>query len=163
VIEFSVISEYKDEIMAAFFERVLNILDGEKVTYDKKVIAQLIKKHFPDWRRVLNELQRHAVGGNIDSSILVNFSQVNIDDLLKFLKQKNFENVRKWTVNNLDQDAQVLIRRIYDSLYDSLDGQSRAQAVLVAAKYQYQSTHVADQEINLLAFLTEIMVECEFK
>ena len=163
VIEFSVISEYKDEIMAAFFERVLNILDGEKVTYDKKVIAQLIKKHFPDWRRVLNELQRHAVGGNIDSSILVNFSQVNIDDLLKFLKQKNFENVRKWTVNNLDQDAQVLMRRIYDALYDNFDNLSKAAAVPIVAKDQYQSTYVADQEINLLAFLTEIMVECEFK
>ena len=163
VIDFSISSEQKDEIMASFFQRVLNILDEEKVEFDKKVIAQLIKKHFPDWRRVLNELQRHSVGGNIDSSILVNFSQVNIDDLLRNLKQKNFENVRKWTVNNLDQDAQVLMRRIYDALYDNFDILSKAAAVPIVAKYQYQSTYVADQEINLLAFLTEIMVECEFK
>ena len=163
VIDFSILSDQKDEIMATFFQRVLNILDEEKVEFDKKVIAQLIKKHFPDWRRVLNELQRHSVGGNIDSSILVNFSQVNIDDLLRNLKQKNFENVRKWTVNNLDQDAQVLMRRIYDALYDNFDNLSKAAAVPIVAKYQYQSTYVADQEINLLAFLTEIMVECEFK
>jgi len=163
VIDFSISSEQKDEIMASFFQRVLAILDEEKVDFDKKVIAQLIKKHFPDWRRTLNELQRHSVGGNIDSSILVNFSQVNIDDLLKNLKQRNFENVRKWTVNNLDQDAQVLMRRIYDALYDNFDNLSKAAAVPIVAKYQYNSTFVADQEINLLAFLTEIMVECEFK
>ena len=149
--------------MASFFQRVLAILDEEKVDFDKKVIAQLIKKHFPDWRRTLNELQRHSVGGNIDSSILDNFSQENIDDLLKNLKQRNFENVRKWTVNNLDQDAQVLMRRIYDALYDNFDNLSKAAAVPIVAKYQYNSTFVADQEINLLAFLTEIMVECEFK
>jgi len=163
VIDFSILSDQKDEIMATFFQRVLNILNEEKVEFDKKVIAQLIKKHFPDWRRVLNELQRHSVGGKIDSSILVNFSQVNIDDLLRNLKQRNFENVRKWTVNNLDQDAQVLMRRIYDALYDNFDNLSKAAAVPIVAKYQYQSTYVADQEINLLAFLTEIMVECEFK
>ena len=127
------------------------------------MIAELINKHFPDWRRVLNECQRHSVGDKIDSSILVNFSEVNIDDLLRNLKQRNFEKVRKWCVNNLDQDAQVLMRRIYDALYDNFDNLSKADAVLIVAKYQYQSTYVADQEINLLAFLTEIMVECEFK
>ncbi len=163
VIEFSILAEYKNEIMASFFQRVLNILDAEKIEYDKKVIVQLIRKHFPDWRRTLNELQRHSVGGKIDSSILANFSQVNIDDLLRDLKKKDFQSVRKWTVNNLDQDAQVLMRRIYDALYDSFEGLSVAVAVPIVAKYQYNSTFVADQEINLLAFLTEIMVECEFK
>ena len=128
VIDFSISSEQKDEIMASFFQRVLAILDEEKVDFDKKVIAQLIKKHFPDWRRTLNELQRHSVGGNIDSSILVNFSQVNIDDLLKNLKQRNFENVRKWTVNNLDQDAQVLMRRIYCLLYTSPSPRDRTRS-----------------------------------
>ena len=163
VIDFTIDKTDKPEIQAQFFKSLLSILEQEKVEAEKKVIVELINKHFPDWRRVLNECQRHSVGGKIDSSILANFSQVNIDDLLKSLRVKDFQNVRKWTVNNLDQDAQVLMRRIYDALYDSFEGLSVAVAVPIVAKYQYNSTFVADQEINLLAFLTEIMVECEFK
>ena len=163
VIDFTIDKTDKPEIQAQFFKSLLSILEQEKVEAEKKVIVELINKHFPDWRRVLNECQRHSVGCKIDSSILANFSQVNIDDLLKSLRVKDFQNVRKWTVNNLDQDAQVLMRRIYDALYDNFDNLSKAAAVPIVAKYQYNSTFVADQEINLLAFLTEIMVECEFK
>ena len=163
VIDFAIDKKNKPDIQAQFFKRLLSILEDEKVEAEKKVIIELINKHFPDWRRVLNECQRHSVGGKIDSSILANFSQVNIDDLIKSMKVKDFQNVRKWTVNNLDQDAQVLMRRIYDALYDNFDNLSKAAAVPIVAKYQYNSTFVADQEINLLAFLTEIMVECEFK
>ena len=163
MIDFAIDKKNKPDIQAQFFKRLVSILEIEKVDAEKKVIIELINKHFPDWRRVLNECQRHSVAGKIDSSILVNFSQVNIDDLLRILKSKDFQSARKWTVNNLDQDAQVLMRRIYDALYENFDNISKAAAVPIVAKYQYQSTFVADQEINLLAFLTEIMVECEFK
>ena len=120
-------------------------------------------KHFPDWRRVLNECQRYSVGGEIDTGILAAFSEVNINDVIKNIKEKKFPEVRKWVVNNLDNDSTVLLRRIYDALAETLDGPSVAAAVLIVAKYQYQAAFVADQEINLLAALTELMVECEFK
>ena len=163
VIDFAVDKKNRPAIMAQFFKRLTAILELEKIEAEKKVILELINKHFPDWRRVLNECQRHSVTGQIDSSILVSISQVNIEDLLKSLKAKDFEKVRKWCVNNLDSDAQVLMRRICDALYENFDNLSKAAAVPIVAKYQYNSTFVADQEINLLAFLTEIMVECEFK
>ena len=163
VIDFAVDKKNRPAIMAQFFKRLTQILEAEKVEAEKKVVLELINKHFPDWRRVLNECQRHSVTGHIDSSILVSISQVNIEDLLRSLKAKDFEKVRKWCVNNLDSDAQILMRRIYDALYENFDNLSKAAAVPIVAKYQYNSTFVADQEINLLAFLTEIMVECEFK
>jgi hypothetical protein len=146
-----------------FFKRLTHILDSENVEADKKVLVELINKHFPDWRRVLNECQRYAVGGRIDSGILASFSDISINELVKNLKEKNFAEVRKWIVSNLDNDTTVLLRRIYDNLYDSLVPGSIPAAVLVLAKYQYQSAFVADQEINILACLTELMVECEFK
>ena len=163
VVEFSIQGKEKQEIAASFFSRLNYILDTEKIDSDKKVLAQLIKKHFPDWRRVLNECQRYAVSGKIDTGILATFSDVKTDDLFKNLKEKNFPEVRKWCVNNLDNDPTVLLRRIYDGCYGSLDGPGVAAAVLIIAKYQYQSAFVADQEINMLACLTEIMVECNFK
>ena len=163
VVEFSIQGKEKQEIAASFFSRLNYILDTEKIESDKKVLAQLIKKHFPDWRRVLNECQRYAVAGKIDTGILATFSDVKTDDLFKNLKEKNFPEVRKWCVNNLDNDPTVLLRRIYDGCYGSLDGPGVAAAVLIIAKYQYQSAFVADQEINMLACLTEIMVECNFK
>ena len=153
----------KPGIAAQFFSRINYILEQEKVESDKKVIVELISKHFPDWRRVLNELQRYSIGGIIDSGILASFSDVAVDDLLKSLKQKNFSDVRKWVVTNLDNDPVVLLRRIYDNLYGSMVPTSIPAAVLIIAKYQYQMAFVADQEINLLAALTEIMVECESK
>ena len=138
-------------------------MDSERIEADKKVLAELIQKHFPDWRRVLNECQRYSVGGKIESAILAEFSDVKVNDLIKKLKAKNFSEVRKWTVSNLDNDPNLLFRYIYDALLVSLDGPSIAAAVLIIAKYQYQMAFVADQEINMLACLTEIMVECKFK
>ena len=163
VVEFSIKGKEKVAIAGLFFKRLQQILELEKIQYDAKVLAEIINKHFPDWRRVLNECQRYSVGGKIDSGILAAFSDVAVNDLIKNLKQKNFSEVRKWVVTNLDNDTSVLLRRIYDSLYDSLEHHSIPAAVLILGKYQFQIAFVADQEINLLACLTEIMVECEFK
>ena len=163
VIEFSVNAKQKPQLQSEFFKRLNGILDTERIQSDKKVLLELINKHFPDWRRILNECQRYSVGGKIDSGILAHFSDVKVNDLVKNLKEKNFPEVRKWCVNNLDNDPTVLLRRIYDSLYESLVSSTIPAAVLIIAKYQYQIAFVADQEINLLACLTEIMVECEFK
>ena len=163
VVEFGINGKQKPAIAAKFFKRLGTILEAEGVEADPKVLAELVNKHFPDWRRVLNECQRYSVGGKIDTGILATFSDVSINDLIKNLKAKKFPEVRKWVVNNLDNDPSVLLRRLYDALFDSLDGPSIAAAVLIIAKYQYQIAFVADQEINLLAALTEIMVECEFK
>jgi DNA polymerase III delta prime subunit len=163
VVEFSVNAKQKPQLQAEFFKRLNYILDTERCESDKKVLIELINKHFPDWRRILNECQRYSVGGKIDSGILAHFSDVKVNDLIKNLKEKDFPQVRKWCVNNLDNDSAVLLRRIYDSLYDALVVSSIPAAVLIIAKYQYQIAFVADQEINLLACLTEIMVECEFK
>jgi len=163
VVDFSINKRDKPTIAAEFFKRLNFILDEEKIEADKKVLAELINKHFPDWRRVLNELQRYSISGKIDSGILAAFSDVAVNDLVKNLKSKNFPEVRKWVVSNMDNETSVLLRRIYDSLYDSLVNSSIPAAVLIIAKYQFQIAFVADQEINLLAALTEIMVECEFK
>lgn len=163
VVEFGIKGKYKQEIAVEFFNRLVSILDGERIETDKKVLAQLINNHFPDWRRVLNECQRYSIGGKIDSGILAHFSDVKVNDLIKNLKAKNFSEVRKWCVNNLDNDSSVLLRRIYDNLYTTLVPSTIPAAVLIIAKYQYQIAFVADQEINMLACLTELMVECEFK
>jgi DNA polymerase III delta prime subunit len=161
--DFSISNKDKPKIASRFFKRLGEILDTEGVEYDEKVLVELINKHFPDWRRVLNECQRYAISGKIDSGILAAFSEVKTNDLVKNLKEKNFSEVRKWCVNNLDNDSSVLLRYVYDALYPVLDGPSIAACVLIVAKYQYQSAFVADQEINLLAALTEIMCECNFK
>ena len=163
VIDFSIKGKEKTQLAGSFFKRLQNILDEERVQYDPKVLAELINKHFPDWRRVLNECQRYSVGGEIDSGILASFSDIAVNDLLQNLKEKNFPEVRKWVVSNMDNDTTLLLRRIYDALYSALENNSIPAAVLVLAKYQYQGAFVADQEINMLACLTEIMVECEFK
>ena len=163
VVEFGIKSKDKPAIAAKFFQRLGTILKAEGVEYDQKVLVQLINKHFPDWRRVLNECQRYSVGGKIDAAILASFSDVSVNELLKSLKEKDYPSVRKWVTNNLDNDSSVLLRRIYDALPQTVDGPSLAAAVLIIAKYQYQIAFVADQEINLLAALTEIMVECNFK
>ena len=163
VVEFGIKGKDRQSIAAQFFKRLQEILGAEGIEYDNKVLVELINKHFPDWRRVLNECQRYSASGKIDSAILTEFSDVNTNTLVKYLKEKNFSEVRKWCVNNLDNDPTVLLRRIYDACYDSLVPNSIPAAVLVIAKYQYQVAFVADQEINLLAALTEIMVECDFK
>ena len=163
VVEFGIKGKEKQEVAAQFFKRIKFILDQEKIESENKVLVELINKHFPDWRRVLNELQRYSVGGKIDSGILAAFSDVAVNDLIKNLKTKNFPEVRKWVNNNMDNDTSVLFRRIYDALYEALVPNTIPAAVLVIAKYQYQIAFVADQEITMLACLTEIMVECEFK
>jgi DNA polymerase III delta prime subunit len=163
VIDFSIKGKQRVQLAGSFFQRLQSILDQEKIEYDQKVVAELVSKHFPDFRRVLNEIQRYSTGGKIDSGILATFSDVNVNELIKSLKDKNFTEVRKWVVANLDNDAPVLLRRIYDATYDCLTPATIPAAVLVIAKYQYQCAFVADQEINLIAALTEIMVECEFK
>ena len=163
VVEFGIGGKQKPAIAAAFYKRIQQILDAEGIKYDNKVLVELINKHFPDWRRVLNECQRYSVGGEIDTGILASFTELAVNELIKNLKGKNFPEVRKWIVSNLDNDTAILLRRIYDVLYDSLVPNSIPSAVLVLAKYQYQAAFVADQEINMLACLTEIMVECEFK
>jgi DNA polymerase III delta prime subunit len=163
VIDFTVKGKEKAQLAGSFFKRLQNILDSERIKYDPKVLAELINKHFPDFRRVINECQRYSVGGKIDSAILATFSDVKVNDLIKYLKEKNFPEVRKWVVANLDNDASSILRMVYDALYEHLDGPSIAACVLVVAKYQYQSAFVADQEINLLAALTEIMIEVKFK
>ena len=163
VVEFGIKGKERQAIAAEFFKRLQYILGVEGVQYDSKVLVELINKHFPDWRRVLNECQRYSVSGKIDAGILSTFSDVAVNDLIKNLKEKNFPQVRKWVVSNLDNDITVLTRRIYDACYVSLENASVPAAVLTIAKYQYQSAFVADQEINMLACLTEIMVECKFK
>jgi len=163
VVEFGIKGKDRQSIAAQFFKRLQEILDAEGVEYDNKVLVELINKHFPDWRRVLNEVQRYSVSGKIDAGILATFSDVAVNELVKNLKDKNFPEVRKWIVSNLDNDTTVLLRRIYDACYETLVPGSIPAAVLVLAKYQYQGAFVADQEINMLACLTELMVECEFK
>ena len=162
-IDFQIQKSDKNQIMIQFFGRLIKILDDEGVTYDKNVLAQLIARYYPDWRRVLNELQRYAASGNIDTGILAAMIDSNINQLVDFLQRKDYGNVRKWVVDNLDNDPNIILRNLYDSLYSKLEPSSIPSAVLVIAKYQYQIAFVADQEINLLAALTEIMVECQFK
>jgi DNA polymerase III delta prime subunit len=163
VIDFTIKGKQKAQLAANFFQRLQVILNTEKIEYDPKVLVELISKHFPDFRRVLNECQRYSTGGKIDSGILATFSDISVNDLIKNLKAKNFTEVRKWVVSNLDNDSSLILRRVYDALYDALVPNSIPAAVLIIAKYQYQIAFVADQEINLLAALTEIMCEVEFK
>jgi DNA polymerase III delta prime subunit len=163
VIDFTIKGKQKAQLAGSFFKRLQNILDAEGIEYDPKVVAELVSKHFPDFRRVLNECQRYSTGGRIDAGILASFSDISVNELMKNLKEKNFPEVRKWVVANLDNDSSLILRRVYDALYEVLDGPSIAAAVLIIAKYQYQICFVADQEINLLACLTEIMCECNYK
>ena len=163
VIDFTIKGKQRVQLAGSFFQRLQTILDTERIEYDQKVVAELVSKHFPDFRRVLNEIQRYSTGGKIDAGILASFSDISVNELIKNLKEKNFTEVRKWVVSNLDNDAPVLLRRVYDACYDYLSPQSIPAAVLVIAKYQYQCAFVCDQEINLLAALTELMCEVEFK
>jgi len=163
VVDFSISRQDKPSIAAQFFTRINEILQKEGVDSDKKVVVELISKYFPDWRRVLNECQRYSAGGKIDTGILAVLTDSNVKELVDFLKKKEFPNVRKWIVQNLDNDTNAILRSVYDSIYESMKPKSIPEAVLIIAKYQYQSAFVADQEINLLAALTEIMCNCEFK
>ena len=162
VIPFTISNKDKPQLGANFFKRVRNILEQENIKYEPKVVADLIKKHFPDWRRVLNELQRYSVGGTIDVGMLNSIEEVSISDLVSNLKLKNYNEMRKWVTQNLDNDSSVIFRKVYDSLYEVANPSSVPQAVVTIAEYQYKSAFVADQEINMVACLTELMVECEW-
>jgi DNA polymerase III delta prime subunit len=162
VIDFKV-NGSKAKMAAAFFKRVEWILEQEGITYEKDVVAAVITKHFPDNRRVLNELQRYSVSGTIDKGILSNIADVQLDALVTSLKTKDFASTRKWVTTNLDNDPVKIYRKLYDTLYEVLKPESVPQMVLILAKYQYQAAFVADHEINMVACMTEIMVDCEFK
>ena len=162
VVDFVLSKDEKPEIASKFMERCKHILSSENIDYDERVVAQLINKHFPDFRRVINELQRYSSSGNIDSGILANIGELNLDQLISSLREKNFQNMRKWVATNVDNDPATVYRKIYDKLYEVLEKSSIPQAVLIIASYQYKSAFVADQEINLVACLIELMAECEF-
>ena len=161
VIDFKLQNGQKAKMAATFFKRIETILKGEKVEYDQKVVAELITKYFPDYRRILNELQRYSVSGKIDTGILAVNANTRIKELMVLLGDKNFSEIRKWVSSNSDNDVNMIYREIYDNLYENLKKETIPAAVILLAKYQYQSAFAADQEVNLLAFLTELMIECE--
>lgn len=163
VVEFRIPVAEKPKLAGEFFKRVQGILDGEGVQYQPKAVAGVVEKYFPDWRRVLNELQRYSVSGMIDSGILVNISETNMKDLTVFLKEKDFKSIRKWVANNLDNDPARMYRKVYDALYEDIQPQTVPHLVLATADYSYKSAFVADQEINMLAFMIEIMTQVQFK
>ena len=162
VIDFALKNNEKAQMATQFFKRIQSVLRSEKVDYEDKVVVELVKKHFPDFRRVINELQRYSQFGKIDSGILAHIVEVSIGDIIKYIKEKDFGAIRKWVASN-DIDATTFFRKIYDNLYDVLKPQSIPQAVIILADYQYKQAFVADQEINTVACLTELMVGCEFK
>ena len=162
VVEFKIQNGQKAKMASQFFKRVEWILGQENIQYSKEVVAAVITKHFPDNRRILNELQRYATSGTIDEGILGSVADVQISGLIKAIKEKDFGSARKWVALNLDNDPVRIYRKIYDALYEFLKPNSIPQAVLILAKYQYQAAFCADQEINLVACLTEFMIECEF-
>ena len=163
VIEFRIPSSLKPTLAGEFFKRVQTILTEENVQFQPKAVASVVEKYFPDWRRVLNELQRYSASGTIDSGILVNISETNMRDLVSFLKDKDFKSIRKWVANNLDNDPSRMYRKVYDTLYDEIDPNTVPHMVLAVADYSYKSAFVADQEINMLAFMIEIMSQVRFK
>ena len=162
-IEFKINSKDKPKLASKLFERTISILKENNVDYNDKVLAQLVKKHFPDFRKVINELQRYSVSGSINAGILTNITNENLKSLMKLLKEKDFTETRKWVTQNLDNDPVRIFRSIYDNLYDNLQPETIPHAVLILADYQYKSAFVADQEINFTACLTEIMSQVKFK
>jgi DNA polymerase III delta prime subunit len=163
VIDFKIENAEKQEIAAAFFKRTINILTKENIIADQKVVAELVTKHFPDWRRVLNELQRYSVSGKVDAGILVNMTEDSFKDLLKNMKDKNFTEVRKWVAKNGDSETINIFRQLYDTASVHLEPASIPQLVLILADYQYKAAFVADHELNLMAALTEVMSSCKMK
>ena len=152
----------KQQLCNDFFIRCKGILSGEGVPYDKPALAELIMKHYPDWRRVLNELQRYSLSGKIDAGVLNNISDKNYNDLFSCIKNKNFKKMRSWVVNNIDTDASAIFRSIYDRMQDHVKPSSIPQLVLILADYQYKNAFVADHELNVVACLTEVMANVEF-
>ena len=161
VIDFGMKNGEKAKMASAFFKRIQSVLQSEKVEYEDKVIAELVKKHFPDFRRVINELQRYSQFGKIDTGVLTQIGDVSITEIAKHISTKNFGEIRKWVASN-DIDPNTLYRKLYDAIYDFVKPQSIPQAVIILADYQYKAAFVADQEINTVSCLTELMVSCEF-
>lgn len=162
VYDFTIPSSEKPAIAGGIFKRVTEVLDSENVSYDKKVIVELVQKHFPDFRRILNECQRYSVSGSIDSGILVNLSDDNVKTLVNNLKEKDFKKMRQWVANNIDTEPQAIFRNLYDNMSDFVKPQSMPQLVLILAEYQYKNAFVADHELNVVACMTEIMAGVEF-
>ena len=163
VIDFTIKNGQKRSTAMSLMRRLSKILDDENVGYEKKILAELIQKYYPDFRRTINELQRYSVRGKIDSGILFSLSEANTKELIKILKEKRFNDMRKWVINNLDKEPSSLFSSVYDILYSALESSSIPQSILIIAGYQYKSAFVADQEINMVACLTEIMANCKFK
>jgi DNA polymerase III delta prime subunit len=163
VYEFAIPNDQKPDLAGQFFKRATEILQKENVEFVPDAVAQLITKHFPDWRRVLNELQRYSVSGKIDAGMLVNLSDTNIKTLMKTLKDKDFKGMRQWVVNNIDTEPQAIFRKIYDSMNEYIVPQSIPQLVLILADYQYKTAFVADHELNVVACMTEVMANVEFQ
>jgi len=163
VVEFNIAKKDMPDLCGSFMKRVGTILDGENVEYDQAVIAELIMKHMPDWRRVLNELQRYSVSGKIDTGILVSLSEVSIGNLMSAMKDKNFKKMRQWVTDNIDQEPAALFRKVYDNMAEYVEPQSIPQLVLILADYQYKNSFVADHELNMVACCTEIMAGVQFK
>lgn len=162
VVNFTINKAEKKKLIMDFFKRVCNILDIENIQYDKESVAAFITKWFPDNRRILNELQRYSVNGKIDIGILAQVGEINLKELIDSLKDKNFTKVREWVVHNVHNDPSTIYRKLYDGMYGFLTPNSIPQMVLIIAKYQYQAGFCSDQEINLLSFMVEVMMDCEF-
>ena len=162
VIDFN-IKKDKQKLAASFFNRVCEILTKESIKYEGKVVAEVVTKYFPDFRRTLNELQRYSATGVIDSGILSAGNEFSIDKVVGHLRKKEFTNMKKWVAQNMDNEPQVIMRKIYDGLYNYFDPKSIPEAVLIISEYQYKSSFVVDQEVNLVAFMTELMMRCEYK
>jgi len=163
IIEFKINKSDKPKLAGDFGKRICNILDSEKVKYEKNVVAQVMMKYFPDWRRVLNELQRYSVSGVIDAGILENIGEISLDTLASSLKDRDFTSMRNWVAENSDSDPNTIFRKIYDGIYQYLEPHSIPDAVLIIAQYQYQNAFVANTDINLVACLTEMMINCQWK
>lgn len=163
VIDFKIDNSEKAEVAGSLFKRVNSILKQESIEFDPKVVAELVTKHFPDNRRVINELQRYSVSGKIDSGILLNVTEENFKELVKHMKDKNFTEVRKWVAKNSDSESINIFRQLYDTASINIEPPSIPQLVLILADYQYKAAFVADGELNLMAALTEVMAQCKFK
>ena len=163
VVDFTIPKSEKAGLAGQFFKRAISILQDNEIKYNEKVVAELINKYFPDWRRILNELQRYSVSGEIDAGILVNLGEKSVKELMGMMKNKEFTNVRKWVVENIDNDPDTLFRAVYDNLYEYLDSSTIPHVVVILGEYQYKNAFVADAEINMVACLTEIMARGKFK
>ena len=163
VIDFTIQASQKPQIATGIFQRILQILTDEKVEYNEKVVVEVINKFFPDFRRMLNEIQKYSASGRIDSGILANLDDESLNELLGFIKEKEFSKMRKWVALNIHNDPQTIYRKIYDSFFTKFENNSVPQAIIILSDYTYKSAFVADQEVNMVACLTELMMECKIK